>query len=223
MKSAEPKEQIKKNIVNGAYKLFLQHGCKKVTMDQIAQEMHISKRTIYEQFDDKNALLDACMAAKFHDCQQHPVHPQLDEDTILMTLAMVKSNAELIRMHGHMMKDIKEYYPGIYDKYVSKNHSKMRERLAEMFRNEQTLGRMRNDLNVELAALTIMSIMNLEHMDLLSEMAPDLTPSTATSEVLYTYMRGLFTEEMLHRYEMRKEELAQKVEEIHRSIMAALE
>lgn len=40
-----------------ALDLFSQHGIKSVSMDDIARNMGISKRTIYEFFEDKETLL----------------------------------------------------------------------------------------------------------------------------------------------------------------------
>ncbi|HEX2921406.1 MAG TPA: TetR/AcrR family transcriptional regulator [Bacteroidales bacterium] len=52
---------IKQRIVEGAAELFRKFGIKSVTMDSIASELGISKRTIYENFSDKNELLIAVL------------------------------------------------------------------------------------------------------------------------------------------------------------------
>jgi len=49
---------IKQEIVDLAYKKFSQHGFKKVTMDEIASELSISKKTVYKYFDSKEAILE---------------------------------------------------------------------------------------------------------------------------------------------------------------------
>ena len=46
----------KKKITETSLELFLQRGCKTVTMDDIAKENGISKRTLYEIFTDKSPL-----------------------------------------------------------------------------------------------------------------------------------------------------------------------
>ena len=51
----------KEEIIANTGKLFLRKGCKAVTMDEVAQENGISKRTLYEVFPDKASLLDACI------------------------------------------------------------------------------------------------------------------------------------------------------------------
>lgn len=53
----EPKEVLHRHIVETAMTLFVKEGIKPVTMDRIAKELSISKRTLYEIFKDKETLL----------------------------------------------------------------------------------------------------------------------------------------------------------------------
>jgi len=47
---------IKEDILNSAKKHFDRFGYKKTTLDDIARDMKISKKTIYEHFEDKEDL-----------------------------------------------------------------------------------------------------------------------------------------------------------------------
>jgi TetR/AcrR family transcriptional regulator, cholesterol catabolism regulator len=49
--------ELREKITETAGELFVKNGIKPITMDLIAQTMGISKRTIYENFKDKNDLL----------------------------------------------------------------------------------------------------------------------------------------------------------------------
>ncbi len=52
---------VRQRIIEGASKLFLAKGIKCVKMDDIAHELGVSKRTIYELFKDKDQLLRICL------------------------------------------------------------------------------------------------------------------------------------------------------------------
>ena len=52
---------MKENIITKASELFLTLGFKSVTMDDIANEMGISKKTIYKYFNNKEILVDNCV------------------------------------------------------------------------------------------------------------------------------------------------------------------
>lgn len=47
-------------IIDSAYRLFLQKGYRNTTMDDIAQDLSMSKKTLYNYFPGKLDLLSAC-------------------------------------------------------------------------------------------------------------------------------------------------------------------
>ena len=46
-------DSIRKRIIDTATRLYVTNGCHKVSMNDISAEMHISKRTIYQHFENK--------------------------------------------------------------------------------------------------------------------------------------------------------------------------
>ena len=56
---------MKDRIITSAGELIIQKGIRTVTMDMIAKDMKISKRTLYEYFDCKEALLGTCIQKLF--------------------------------------------------------------------------------------------------------------------------------------------------------------
>ncbi|RZL39733.1 MAG: TetR/AcrR family transcriptional regulator, partial [Pedobacter sp.] len=50
--------EVKDYIITEADKLFCQYGFKSVTMDDIAKHLGVSKKTIYQNFKDKNELIN---------------------------------------------------------------------------------------------------------------------------------------------------------------------
>lgn len=59
-------DQTRKRIVEGAYKLFRRQGYSRVTMDDIAAEAKLTKRTLYHHFDSKDQLLAGVLDAQSH-------------------------------------------------------------------------------------------------------------------------------------------------------------
>ena len=51
---------VRKRILTEATNLFFQNGIRDITMDNIAEKLGISKRTIYETFKNKSELLINC-------------------------------------------------------------------------------------------------------------------------------------------------------------------
>lgn len=55
------RQELRDKIIAYAMKEFYQRGVKAVKMDEISQGLHVSKRTVYEIFGDKEELLIAGM------------------------------------------------------------------------------------------------------------------------------------------------------------------
>ena len=63
------REELKQRIIDVAMKEFWQKGVKAVKMDDIANDLTISKRTLYETYENKEVLLLEVL--KHHKQQQH--------------------------------------------------------------------------------------------------------------------------------------------------------
>src|SRR5437660_5823000 len=59
-----PADAARHRIVTGARRYFFSHGFRGVTMDDLAAELGMSKKTLYAHFDTKMALLQAVMCDK---------------------------------------------------------------------------------------------------------------------------------------------------------------
>ena len=56
----------KEEIIHATQELIARNGIRAVRVDEIAQTLGISKRTLYEMFTDKNDLVSACLDAMSH-------------------------------------------------------------------------------------------------------------------------------------------------------------
>lgn len=57
----QQREEVRQHVISVATKLFHSQGIRSVTMDNIAHELTMSKRTLYQLFADKEELLLACL------------------------------------------------------------------------------------------------------------------------------------------------------------------
>lgn len=63
----------KEEIIHATQELIARNGIRAVRVDEIAQTLGISKRTLYEMFTDKNDLIGACLDAMREEQQQRIV------------------------------------------------------------------------------------------------------------------------------------------------------
>lgn len=111
---------IKEKIVSGSLKLFTNYGIRSITMDMIAEQLGISKRTIYENFKDKDELLKSCIEAGMI------TQKAIAEEIMNNSENVIDSTIKFMRYHVNMLKtvnpaffrDIKKYYQEINEKTI---------------------------------------------------------------------------------------------------------
>lgn len=107
---------MKEKIISKAGEMFLKLGFKSITMDDIAGEMCISKKTIYKYFCNKEILIEESV---------HLIHKKVHElidEAISKNYNAIEENFEIRRMFGEMFKSsdtspiyqLKKHYPEIY-------------------------------------------------------------------------------------------------------------
>lgn len=112
---------MKEKIIGKASELFLKLGFKSITMDDIASEMCISKKTIYKYFCNKEALIKESTA---HVHKQ--VHQIIDKITSSNYNAIAE-NFQTRKMFSDMFQSndtspiyqLKKHYPEIYAEVLS--------------------------------------------------------------------------------------------------------
>ena len=53
--------EIKKKIVRGAENLFTKYGVRSISMDDIARHLSVSKKTLYQHFEDKEDIVTSAV------------------------------------------------------------------------------------------------------------------------------------------------------------------
>ena len=113
---------MKEKIITKASDLFMKLGFKSVTMDDIAGEMCISKKTIYKFFCNKEILIEESTAT---------VHFEIHEiisNIVAKQFNAIEENFEIRKMFREMFKSadaspvyqLKKHYPEIYAKVMAR-------------------------------------------------------------------------------------------------------
>ena len=115
------RKMMKEKIINKAKEMFLRLGFKSITMDDIACEMCISKKTIYKYFSNKDILIEE---------STQMVHKEIHETIekiVSKNFNAIEENFEIKRMFKEMFKSaesspiyqLKKHYPEVYAKALS--------------------------------------------------------------------------------------------------------
>lgn len=121
------KEQIKNRVVKAATVAFCEKGIKNVRMDDIAADLSISKRTLYELFEDKEELLLEVMKAHNEEVKLFMADVIGKSENVLEVIFSfyVKATQEFQTINRLFFEETKKYPKAVsYQEKVRKeNHS----------------------------------------------------------------------------------------------------
>ena len=142
---------MKRDIIVSASSLFLQYGYKAVTMDDIAEHMHISKKTIYVYFSDKTSLVRSAVFHVFEEVKNKIITVQSSFENPIIALYEIKKIA--VEVLGKKDKSpqyqLQKYYPSIYIEIRKKELSALGETFKMNLKKGMESGLFRTSIDTE--------------------------------------------------------------------------
>ena len=185
---------MKNDIIQKATDLFLNYGFKSVTMDDIASELGISKKTIYTHFKTKNELVDATTMSLFEviseeincicDLEKNPIEEIYDiKQTIMGHLKNEKSSPQY---------QLQKYYPKTFNTLKQKQFDMMQTCVHHNLSRGVEIGVYRKSIDIPFISkiyfYTLLTIRNNEYFPLREYSLSELL------EQFYEYhLRGICT------------------------------
>jgi AcrR family transcriptional regulator len=142
---------VKQRIIEEASELFWRSGIKSVTMDDLARHMGISKRTIYENFKDKEELLIACIDS-FKNEEPENVFLESDNVAEAILILLQKSTEQATQQRFSMINDIRKYYPQVFKDHLTRINNDKCRNIEQVIQRGINEGIFRNELNPEIVA-----------------------------------------------------------------------
>ncbi|MDA0178224.1 MULTISPECIES: TetR/AcrR family transcriptional regulator [Mesoflavibacter] len=160
---------MREKILDKSADLFLNYGFKSVTMDDIANALGISKKTIYQHFDNKTKLVEATTLHMFH----------IISEGINCICALEKNPIEEIyeikRFVMEHLKDeksspqhqLQKYYPKIFESLKSKQYCVMEDCVINNLNRGVNSGLYRKTIDIQfICRLYFNSMMSLKDKEL---------------------------------------------------------
>lgn len=150
-------------IVEVATKLFIENGVKTITIDRIVKHLHTSKRTIYAFFEDKTALLEACLAAYHAKVRKENDDIIKSADNAIQAMGYLHQRIvfRASQTNPNFFNDIIHYYPGLLQKSYKNMgnfaHAELRY-LAEWGIKD---GLFLEDLDLDITSKTVLALLEL--------------------------------------------------------------
>ncbi len=185
----------RQRIVDAARLHFFSHGFRSVTMDDLADELGISKKTLYAHFPGKIDVLEAVLADKFAGVEATlkevtRAHPHDFAATLRELLA--GTQRELDEIKPPFVRDMRQKAPEVF-KVVERRRAALLQRyFGKFFIEGQRAGMVRKDvpakLIIEILLAMVQSIMNPPKMEELGMM-----PKEGFTAILKIILEGALT------------------------------
>ena len=191
-----PDQPTAQKIITAARRYFFTHGLRTVTMDDLARELGMSKKTLYANFPGKETLLRAVLLDKFRS-----IDHDLDEATaqcpndvlagLQRLLACVQSHTEEIQ--AAFVRDIRREAPEMFQLVQSRRREVIQRHFGRLFDDGRRAGIIRADiptrLMIEILLGATEAIMNPSKMGEL-----DLTPKAGFISIITVILEGVLTQ-----------------------------
>ena len=200
---------LKKYIIEESDKLFCQYGFKSVTMDDIAKHLGMSKKTIYQNFADKNELVDILIAdklgnqsCKMNDCAKNAKNAIHE---IFLTIADIK---ELMgALNPKLFYDLQKYHPKAWLKFRNFKEKNLLITIHNNLKRGIEEGLYRSEINVD-----ILSQLRLDHSSIVFQEHDHYTMNKyniaqVIIEITEHFLYGISNEKRLSQTKTYKKEL----------------
>jgi AcrR family transcriptional regulator len=144
---------LKQDIILTASKLFNQSGVRSVSIDEICSELRISKKTLYQHFQQKEDIIGAVIELTQKQHFEFFSKNLGNKNAIDALIFIVKELKKKSECEPHQLWfDIQKYYPKVYEKYEDQNTQALRIGFENNILQGIEEGYYRKDLDVELTS-----------------------------------------------------------------------
>lgn len=182
-------------IVGAARQHFLAHGFRGVTMDDLAAELGMSKKTIYAEFPGKTDLVRAVLLAKLNSAQA-----DLERITAAPSGGALAELRELLaclqrhtaEIQPAFVRDLKREAPELFQLVEARRAQMIQRYFGRIFTDGQRDKIVRSDISIELILEILLNavqgIMNPTRLDALG-----LTPNAGYQAIVSVVLEGVLT------------------------------
>ena len=147
--------ELKYKIVETAGYLFTKYGVRSVSMDDIARELSVSKKTIYQHYKEKDEIV--LLATQLHmEAEKKEYNEIFDvasnaiEELAMISKCMRKNMAEL---NPSLLYDLKKYHRKAWEGYLAFKDEFIRDNIKRNIIRGIKEGHYREEMNAEIISI----------------------------------------------------------------------
>lgn len=194
--------EAKEKIITSAQELFIQYGIRSVTMDDVARASSMSKKILYQYFDNKDGLVSDVVINHFEIETKEFLEIQEQATDAIHEILLVSQclRKHVFRMNPSLLYDMQKYHGEAWGKYLEFKHTTIRGHIEENIARGKKEGFFREELDEK-----ILSILRVEGVQLVfnTSIFPrgEFDFPTVQLQILDHFIHGLLTESGRKKYE----------------------
>lgn len=184
-----------KTFLEKVAELFIENGAKTLTMDDIAKEFVMSKKTLYQKYSNKEALLEDVLEYKLTEVIEKL--SELDyqiENAVERMYCRDEQIEKAARSNNSLLiRQLLKYYPAIFNKHMMNFSERFTEVLVHNIERGREQGFYRTDFDAALyASIYFQMVMSYDSSPFLDTTKTDRTEYSNVA--LNFYMNAITTE-----------------------------
>ncbi|MGE0771713.1 MAG: TetR/AcrR family transcriptional regulator [Cyclobacteriaceae bacterium] len=197
--------EIRDKILIGAEELFMKYGIRSVSMDNIANHLGVSKKTLYQYFTDKDEIVESVTKAHLDEQERQMTgvrdHSKNAIEELVGVSVCLKENMR--GMNPSLLFDLQKYHHKAWNLWLKFRDNMVRKSIIANLDQGKQEGYFRADINTE-----VLATLRLENIQLAfdpSVFPPDrFALAEVQMQVLEHFVYGLFTDKGRKLYEKLK-------------------
>ncbi|TAM94310.1 MAG: TetR/AcrR family transcriptional regulator [Chitinophagaceae bacterium] len=150
----DKKQEVGERIAEAGFNLFRQYGVRAITLDEIALQLGISKKTIYEHFAGKDELVTEVLRQRLVQSKdQFEDSTSKAKDAVEANMLMMQFLDNMfINMNPIVLVDLQKYHPGAFRLFHEHMYGFVLDRMKHNILRGIKEGLYREDTDVEIMA-----------------------------------------------------------------------
>ena len=188
-------EKKKRELILKASDVYMKYGIKSITMDDMARQLGVSKKTLYQFVKDKNDLVEQCILFN-HMVEYEEIERITEESENAIEQMMLISKyiiGTLEKIHPSIFFDLSKYHPSAMQMMQKHKDKFVCGTVEENLELGIKQGLYRNNINVKVISTVWLTLIDSV---LLADRVQDksLRPFEVYSEIFRYHIRGIASE-----------------------------
>lgn len=197
---------VKTKIIKGAESLFMKYGVRSISMDDIARHLSVSKKTLYQHFEDKEDIVTvACQShveLMMSEFEKIRVNAKNAIDELSKLSVCMKRNTE--DMNPSLLFDLQKYHPRAWSVWMNHKQKFIHDSVVRNLKQGIAEGYFRADMDLYVIATMRLELVQMPFDERIFPPSR-FNPTEVQMQLFEHFVQGLLTDKGRKQYQKCKE------------------